>query len=260
MQGDFLKRSDIENAVRGQERVFHFLSTTTPVTAENDPSLDVRTNIASSIDLFDACVAAGVTKVHFASTGGAIYGDQPLATLTEEVLPQPVSPYAIGKLAIEGYLRYFERKFGLRSVSYRISNPYGPRQHPARNQGVIPIFLGRLIEGRELTVYGDGSTVRDYIYVDDAVQMIGQVADSEAGYSVYNIGAGVGTSVAELLAMVERATGIEPAKETLPEPATFVHRSVLDITRYKTEFGTPRILGLEEGIRRTWESMKGVTA
>src|SRR5690606_14386344 len=117
-------------------------------------------------------VEAGVKHVAFASTGGAIYGEQDDESITEYAVPRPLSPYAIGKLAIEGYLRYFHRKHGLRSVSFRISNPYGPRQHPHKRQGVIPIFLQRIAEGLPVEVFGDGSMVRDYLYVEDAARMV----------------------------------------------------------------------------------------
>jgi UDP-glucose 4-epimerase len=95
--GDFLNHADVRGAVEGQQAIFHFLSTTTPASAEDEPTLDVRTNVAASIDLFQFAVDAGVSKVYFASTGGAIYGDHGLGSITEEMLPEPVSPYAIGK-------------------------------------------------------------------------------------------------------------------------------------------------------------------
>ena len=153
--GDFMNRADLRGALEGQQHVFHFLSTTSPATSEGDPTLDVRTNVAGSIALFELAVDAGVERIAFASTGGAIYGDQTSALITEQALAMPISPYAIGKLTIEGYLRYFERKHGLQSVSFRISNPYGPRQHPHTKQGVIPIFLQRIAEGLPVTVLGD---------------------------------------------------------------------------------------------------------
>jgi UDP-glucose 4-epimerase len=123
--GDFLNTADLHDMLGGQDYVFHFLSTTTPASAEDDPSLDVRTNVSQSVQMLELAVEAGVSKVYFASTGGAIYGDQDAPLIGEDSLPVPVSPYAIGKQAIEGYLRYFHRKHGLESVSFRISNPYG---------------------------------------------------------------------------------------------------------------------------------------
>jgi UDP-glucose 4-epimerase len=256
--GDFTNKGDVAAALRNQEYVFHFVSTTTPVTAENDPTLDVRTNIASSIDLLSLSVEAGIARFYFASTGGAIYGDQPGVIPTENTLPQPVSPYAIGKLAIEGYLRYFHRKYGLESVAFRISNPYGPGQHPSKLQGVIPIFLSNMKRGLPLTQFGDGSMVRDYLYVGDAVRMMADVVEVRSAHHLYNIGSGIGTSVAEVLSAAREATGLDPEVRVAPIPPTFVHRSVLSVERFQSEFGSANPLTLREGIAQTWAALDGM--
>jgi UDP-glucose 4-epimerase len=258
--GDFLNRADVALALEGQDYVFHFLSTTTPATAEDDPTLDVRTNIASSIDLLSLCVEAGVSRVYFASTGGAIYGDQPGVILDERAIPEPVSPYAIGKLAIEGYLRYFDRKYGLASVIFRISNPYGPRQHPRKVQGVIPIFLTAMKRGEPVTQFGDGAMVRDYLYVSDAVRMIVDAVEGRAQHQLYNIGSGVGTSVAQVLRAAREVTGLDPEVLIAPIPPTFVASSVLAVERYRSEFGNQGILSLHEGIERTWAAIQEADA
>lgn len=259
VSGDFMSLSDLRNAVDGQEQVFHFLSTTSPATSEGDPTLDVTTNVAGSIALFEAAVEAGVARIAFASTGGAIYGDQTAALITEEAVPAPISPYAIGKLTIEGYLRYFERTHGLKSVSFRISNPYGPRQHPQRRQGVIPIFLQQIAEGLPLTVLGDGTMLRDYIYVDDVAKMIVETVDRVPAFPVYNIGSGRGTTVNELLQLARDVTGREVSIEHAAQPVTFVQRSVLDVGRYSTEFGERANIGLTEGMELTWhDTLKGM--
>jgi UDP-glucose 4-epimerase len=258
--GDFLNRADVSLALQKQDYVFHFLSTTTPASAEDDPTLDVRTNIASSIDLLSLCVEAGISRVYFASTGGAIYGDQPGVILDERAIPQPVSPYAIGKLAIEGYLRYFERKYGLASVVFRISNPYGPRQHVGKMQGVIPIFLNNVRRGLPLTQFGDGSMVRDYLFVLDAIRMIADVVEVDASHHLYNVGSGHGTSVTEVLHAVREVTGLDPEVIVAPIPPTFVASSVLAVERYRSEFGRQDILSLHEGIERTWDAIRGVGA
>ncbi len=257
VSGDFLDRGAVAAAVAGHEIVFHFLSTTTPATADEHPARDARDNLAPSIDLFSACVEAGVRRVVFASTGGAIYGEKAEHLLTEELTPEPISPYAIGKLAIEGYLAYFRRKHGLESTSFRISNPYGPRQRSLQAQGVIPTFLARAAAGQSVPVWGDGSSVRDYVYVDDAIRMIVDTLDATPQHPVYNIGSGVGTSLTELLAIIGDVTGTRPEIEYRPEPATFVHRSVLDTSRYRGEFGATPVRTLRDGIGSTFREGRG---
>ncbi|SMQ60558.1 NAD-dependent epimerase/dehydratase family protein [Agreia sp. VKM Ac-1783] len=253
--GDFMNQADIADAVRDQEYVFHFLSTTTPATAENDPTVDIRTNLASTVELLQQSVDAGVRKVFFASTGGAIYGHQADLDLSESLQPLPVSPYAIGKLAIEGYLRYFTTKFGIETVSFRISNPYGTRQRPNKRQGVIPIFLHRIAQGLPLTVLGDGSMTRDYVFVKDVVEMVAETVDRPTASSVYNIGSGRGATINELVEVMSRVTGRVPELEYRRSPATYLERAVLDTSLYRAEFGHDDFVSLEDGIAQTWRQI-----
>ncbi len=255
IKGDFLSAADLREAVSGQEYLFHFLSTTTPASAENAPSLDVQTNVAQSIELFQAAIEAGVSKVYFASTGGAIYGDQGTDLIGERSVPAPVSPYAIGKQAIEGYLRYFRIKHGLESVSFRISNPYGPRQHPHLTQGVIPIFLQRIARGLPVTVYGDGMMVRDFVYVQDVARMVAETVGRMPQHSVYNVGSGVGATVKDVLTLAQKVSGRDVVVKHEPRPVTFVDRSVLDVSRFTSEFGPGASVPLEVGMQLTWGSI-----
>jgi len=253
--GDYLNRADIAAAIPGHDYVFHLVSTTSPVTSEDDPTLDLRTNVPASIDLFALAAEHGVRRVLFASTGGAIYGDQQTELMSEGLSPRPVSPYAIGKLAIEGYLRYFRQKAGLESVTFRISNPYGPRQGVAKRQGVISIFLRELAAGRPVTVFGDGSMERDFIAVMDAVRMMADVADGEPRHDLYNIGSGRGTTISGLIETIRDVTGLDVPVASQPKPATFVDRVVLDTSRFRTEFGEPHLVALADGVRSVWNDL-----
>lgn len=253
--GDFMDRSSIDEAVADQDWVFHVLSTTSPATAQADPTLDLRTNVLQSVELFSACVEAEVEHVYFASTGGAIYGPQERTEFSETDRALPVSPYGIGKLAIENYLRYFSAVHGLRSTSLRISNPYGTRQHPDRKQGFIPIALRSIIEGRPVVQVGDGSMVRDYILVDDLVAMITRLTRQTPQHEVYNLGSGRGATVAEVLEAMRTVTGIDFAVERREKPSTFVDHSVLNVDRFTAEFGIMALTPLDEGIRETYTEM-----
>lgn len=254
-QGEFLSRGDLDDAVSGQDFVVHTLSTTTPATAESDPTLDIRTNVAQSVELLESCVAAGVQHVYFASTGGAIYGSQGKSEYSEGDRAMPISPYGIGKLAIEHYLRYFKATHGLLSTTFRISNPYGTRQHPQKKQGLIPIALRQIARGLPVVRLGDGSMVRDYVYVEDLVRMIAPVIGATTRFDLYNVGSGVGYSVTEILDALRRATGRDFEIDERAVPATFVDRVVLDVARFRSEFGQFPLTALDEGIRRTYEEM-----
>lgn len=249
--GDFLNMGDVRAALQGVEYVFHFISTTTPASAENDPLVDVDTNIRTSIELFQHCVESGVKRVLFASTGGAIYGENNKETCAETDLPQPVSPYAIGKLTIEHYLRYFKVKHGLDSITFRISNPYGERQPLHRKQGVIPIFLENIAAGRPLSVMGDGSMVRDYLYVKDVAVMVAMTFDKNSKHIVYNLGSGKGLSVNDLVAEIEAASGKKAVIEHVPVPPTFVRKVVLNTGRFAEEFGVTPQVPLADGLEAT---------
>lgn len=255
LSADFMNVADVRAAVAGRDVVVHLLSTTDPATAENDPTLDVRTNILSSVDLFRACADAGVRRVVFASTGGAIYGDQDRTVFSEDDLALPVSPYAIGKLALEGYLRYFRRKFGLASTVVRISNPYGPRQDPTKRQGVIPIFLRRVADGLPVTIFGDGSMVRDYVYVADVAEMIADVATGDPRHDVYNVGSGHGVSLNEIVRTIGVVTGRSVGCEYRAAPVTFVDHVTLATGRFEAEFPSRPLTSLAEGVRKTWKDI-----
>lgn len=255
--GNFLNVSDLQAAVNGMDYVFHFISTTTPASAENDPLIDVETNIRMSIELFDICAAASIKRVIFASTGGAIYGDQGNNDpRQEDDLPRPVSPYAIGKLTIENYLRYFKVKRNLDSVILRISNPYGERQALHAKQGVIPIFIENLLEDKPLTILGNGSMVRDYIYVKDVANIITKMFDQPAKYDLYNVGSGIPVSVNEVVDAIKAVHSSEPHIEHKEAPSTFVHNVTLDVSRLQNEFGVSAGTPLHDGVAATYHYLK----
>ena len=255
LSGDFLDEAAVAEALSGQNTVFHFLSTTNPASSSRDPLLDVATNVEPTIGMLSACVEAEVSSVYFASTGGAVYGNQHQGQYSESSIALPRSPYGIGKLTIEHYLEYFGIQFGLDSVSLRISNPYGPRQRSGARQGLIPIALAAMRSGQPVTRYGDGSMVRDYLYVEDAVGMIMSVVDAEAHeHGVYNIGSGEGHTVNEVLKALAAATGLALSIDEVEVPPTFVESVVLDTSRFSGEFGAPTLTPLSVGLERTWQS------
>lgn len=254
--GDFLNTGDLKAALQGIDHVYHFISTTSPATSENDPTIDIETNIRMSVELFQLCVEEGVKKVFFASTGGAIYGENTQPPFSETDLPLPISPYAIGKLTIESYLRYFRRKHGLRSVALRISNPYGERQPFHRKQGVIPIFLERIYRNEPITVLGDGSMVRDYIYVKDVADMIVNIAHEDATEEMYNLGSGQGNTIQEILEIAEQVSGKKATVQNKPIPSTFVDKAVLDTSRFTEEFHLTPKTNLHEGMQKTYDYIK----
>lgn len=260
VQGDFLNRHDLGMALEGIDVVFHLVSLTTPATSGADPSFDVETNVRMSVELFKLCVESGIGRVIFPSSGGAIYGRDSETAFREDDLPLPVSPYAIGKLAIEGYLRFFRQAHGLDSVVLRLSNPYGERQNVEGAQGAIPIFLRRMQMGEPIRIFGDGSMVRDYIHVSDVARMVVSMFDKEVNHALYNLGSGRAASVLEIVDALARITGLEPRVEHLPIRPTDALRAVLDVSRFEDEFGVSAAVGLDDGIARTWRYVESIPA
>lgn len=251
--GDFLSDQDLRAAVEGKDYVFHFLSTTTPASTVENPTLDVASNITQSVQLLSFCVGAGVKRFYFASTGGAIYGNQNLEVFSERAATLPVSPYAIAKQAVESYLRYYRAVHHLDSTVFRISNPYGPRQLASKGQGLIPMALARILAGKQVTQFGDGSMVRDYIYVDDLMARIMALVQAEQPrHDTYNLGSGSGHTVAEVIEAIGSVAGRPYTLDILPAPATFVPKVILDTLRFDEEFGSLSITSLVEGLSLTY--------
>lgn len=256
MPGNFFNRADLDEALNGADYVFHLVSSTTPATAGADPFIDIDTNLRSSVELFELCVQHGVKKVIFPSSGGTVYGDIDSEAISEDAVPVPRSPYGIGKLTIEHYLRYFKHAHGLDYIVYRIANPYGPGQNIYGKQGVVPIFMYKFLKKEPVTVYGDGSMVRDYLYIDDLIEMLVRSYRHGNQHNEYNVGSGRGVTINQLLDAIKACAGFEVEVRHVDAPPTYVQRSVLNIKRFVNEFGLQPATSLEEGIARTWEYVK----
>lgn len=255
IQGDLTDPGAVSDALAGSEVVFHFGGATTPAASLRDPLVEVQREVVTTVSMLEAAVDAGVSRVVFASTGGAIYGDVGPDPASESTAPAPKSPYGIGKLAVEGFLRYFHDTHGLDAVALRISNPYGPRQRTDREQGFIPILLRRLAADETVTLFGDGSMLRDYVYAEDVARQVARLADEGHRFGVYNVGSGAAHSVAEIIDLAAEVTGLSPRLEHRPMPSGFVERSLVDVARFDGEFGTTALTPLREGIAITWEEI-----
>ncbi len=253
VEGDLGNYGLLREAIDGMEVVYHLVSTTLPKTSNDDPVYDVRSNLVDTVQLLEACVDAGVRKVIFASSGGTVYGPPKSMPITEDHPTDPISSYGITKLAVEKYLHLFHHLHGLDYAALRISNPYGPYQNPEGQQGAISVFLSRIRANRPITIWGDGSVVRDYLYVSDLVEALLLSAAVETSDKVLNIGSGAGASLNELIDVMSGVVGEEPTVEYLPARRLDVPVSVLDIGRASEELRWRPEIGLSEGVARTWD-------
>ncbi|MFA5871106.1 MAG: NAD-dependent epimerase/dehydratase family protein [Parcubacteria group bacterium] len=253
IQGNFLNKEDLKTSLNGIDYVFHFISLTTPSSSSDDPFIEIDTNIRSTLELLDECVKAGIKRIIFASTGGAIYGDQAKSIYSERDVTNPISPYAISKLAIEKYLEYYRIRHGLSYLILRYSNPYGPHQNLVGSQGIIPIFLNQIFEGRPVTIFGDGENIRDYIFVDDIIDITKKIFKKKTEHNLYNIGNGKGITINMLLDAMRDITGKKIKIKWQPKREIDIRKIVLDTKRIKMEMGDFKLTSLGEGIKKTWE-------
>jgi UDP-glucose 4-epimerase len=216
----------------------------------DDPVFDARVNILGSLNLLQAAVATGVKKFVFASTGGAIYGEQLTFPADEAHQTSPMSPYGVAKLAVEKYLAFYAEVYGLSYTALRYANVYGPRQDPHGEAGVVAIFSQRLLAHEPAIINGTGEQTRDFIYVDDVVRA-NVLAVTTDLRGIYNVGTGIETSVNILYAYLAKHAGstLDPCYG--PPKAGEQRRSVLDCRKLQASTNwTPTVL-LDEGLRRT---------
>ncbi|MFZ0390392.1 MAG: NAD-dependent epimerase/dehydratase family protein [Calditrichia bacterium] len=215
-----------------------------------DPIFDADINVLGGLNLLQNCVKFKVQKVIFASTGGAIYGEQDNFPADESHPLQPLSPYGITKLATEKYLYFYFQAYGLNYTVLRYANVYGPRQNPHGEAGVVAIFSEKLLKGEQPVINGDGTQTRDYVFVEDVVSA-NELALQNGKNRIYNIGTSKETDVNELYHLICRALEIEMPEQHGPAKAGEQLRSVLDYRRIASEVGWKPETGLQEGIRKT---------
>jgi UDP-glucose 4-epimerase len=215
-----------------------------------DPIFDARVNILGSLNLLQAAIATGVKKFVFASTGGAIYGEQLSFPADETHQTCPMSPYGVAKLAVEKYLAFYEEVYGLPYTALRYANVYGPRQDPHGEAGVVAIFSQQLLAHQAAIINGDGAQTRDFIYVDDVVRA-NVLAVTTDLRGLYNVGTGIETSVNALYASLAKHASAPLSPRHGPAKAGEQRRSVLDCRKLQAATNWAPTVFINEGLRRT---------
>jgi UDP-glucose 4-epimerase len=230
-----------------------------------DPVFDANTNIIGTLNILEAIRTSGrKTRFAFTSTGGAIYGDFNTPPNVETYPKDPESPYAISKLSAEYYMAYYGRVHGLEHVSLRFGNVYGPRQDPHGEAGVVAIFCNRILEGKPLTIFGDGLQTRDYVFVGDVARAVffgatrplpqAERVDARA----FNVGTGVGTSVVDLAGLLQSAAGSSVDVSFAPKRPGEQQESFLDVTKSREVLGWQPGVTLSEGLAKTFAWADGL--
>lgn len=217
-----------------------------------DPLFDAQVNILGTLNVLDHAVRYGTRKVIFASSGGAIYGEQDVFPAPESHPTRPLSPYGISKLTGECYLAYYQRISGIQYVSLRLSNVYGPRQDPYGEAGVVAIFTQKMLAGEQPVINGNGRQTRDFIYVDDVVEAHMAVLGKEI-QGVYNVGTAQETSINELFSKLAGLTKSGCKQLYGPAKKGEQTRSVVDASKLRQESGWEPRVSLDDGLARTVE-------
>lgn len=226
------------------------------------PDHDASINIMGLLNLLEAAVRGGVRRFLYVSSGGVVYGEPEDLPVSETAPKQPLSPYGVSKLTGEHYLHFYRQIHGLESVSLRYSNVFGPRQDPHGEAGVVAIFGRSILEGRQLTIFGDGEQTRDYVYVGDVARANVlsarlDVSDSKTMDDVaFNVGTGLETSVNELASALMTVAGREVPVEHAPERPGELLRNCLDASKLEGK-GWRRAGVLEDGLLATYEWIAG---
>ncbi len=217
----------------------------------DNPVLDADVNVLGSVNLLECSRRFGVTRVIYASSGGAVYGDTAVMPTPEDHPAHPASPYGVSKLTVEHYLECWAGLYGIRGLALRYANVYGPRQSPAGEAGVVAIFSHRLLRGQAAVINGDGLQTRDYVYVEDVADANLAALERPDAVGAVNIGTGAETSVVELFERLRAAAGTPAHAEHGPPKPGEQRRSVIANAHAKQLLGWEPRVTLDEGLRRT---------
>ena len=240
----------------GIDLVYHLVSTNTPTTSNKHISNDLQANISFSLKMLDACIKYNVPKVIFLSSGGTVYGKEFECPLSEDTPTSPITSYGVQKLTIEKLLYLYNYIYGLDYRIIRLSNPYGPYQRPNGILGAVTTFTYKALKKEEIQVFGDGSIVRDFIFIDDAITGIINITNGYSEYKIFNLGCGYGISINDVLKTIKLTLDMELNVKYCASREVDLPINYLNIERYEKEYGKLNPKSLADGIHITAEYMK----
>lgn len=258
IEGDFNNEYDLLNSLDGIDYIFHLVSSTLPASSNDNPAYDAESNLVSTLRLLQDVVKRKIKKIVFISSGGTVYGVPQTIPIAETHSRKPICSYGIIKKTIEDYLNMYNYLYGLDYTVFRFANPYGERQNPLYAQGLIPVFLKKILYNEVIIIWGDGKVRRDYVYIKDAIIPLVKSLEFNSKYKVFNLGSGVGYSVNELLEKIKLITKCETKVSYTKGRKLDVPISILDISLIKKEMNFTPNTDIDKGLEITYNYLKGV--
>lgn len=249
IQGNFETIENCDKLVEGFDVIFHLISSTVPGSKNNNIQLEMESNILPSLKILDSCIKYKC-KLIFISSGGTVYGKTGEKSINENFPTNPICHYGIQKLIIEKYILLYKQLYDLDCRIIRLSNPYGPYQSPNSGQGAITTFVYNAINNIEINILGDGNIVRDYIYVDDAIQGIINISNDKGEFVLFNLGSGNGKSLIQIIQIIEKILQKNCKVNYLEKRNVDVPYNVLNVDRYKKVCKVYDMIDLKEGIEK----------
>jgi UDP-glucose 4-epimerase len=259
-EADVLDPKAMKQACQGVECVFHEAAIPSVPKSVLDPVGSNRANVDGTVNILVAARDAKVHRVVYAASSSA-YGDTPTLPKHEEMMPNPISPYAVAKLSGEYYMTSFYRCYGLETVSLRYFNIFGPRQDPGSPySGVLAKFITQMLRGERPTIFGDGGQSRDFTYIDNVVQanlLAAKASAARVAGRVFNVATGTRVNLNEIFELLKKLTGYSGNAKYGPEREGDVKHSLADISRAQEQLGYQPAVSFEEGLRRTVDWYRG---
>ena len=250
-------RLALQQVLEGVEIVFHLASGSLPQSSNRDPHADVQVNLLGSLNLLEASRLTGVKRLVMVSSGGTVYGIPSVVPIPEAHSTDPICSYGITKLAIEKYVALYRQLYDLEGLVLRVANPFGPRQRLDAAQGVVPVFLGKALRRESLQIWGDGSTVRDFLDVADVVDALLAAATYQGEESLFNIGSGKGLSLNQLIELLEAQLNQSLEVDYLPSRGCDVPTNVLCIEKARQHLDWSPKISVADGLKRLCDSFNG---
>jgi len=253
---DMRDKKSLINTFQDSDIVIHLASSSLPSTSNLDPQADVETNLIGSLNIFQACLENNVSRLIIVSSGGTVYGLPDSTPINENHSTNPICSYGVVKLAIEKYAYLYQYLHNLNTIVLRLANPYGERQRLNLAQGVIPAFLSRAINNQAVEIWGDGSTIRDFIYISDVVDAIKLACIFDGLENTFNIGSGTGLTLNQLINIISEVQGNQ-LKVIYKMPRKFdVPTNVLSIEHAKKFLGWKPKISAYDGIMKYYRYLK----